>query len=95
MDFDWNNPAFELGQPLSAQDIEGSFEDPFAVRLLPDSARFGVQARFFNFGRSASGTGIFSLYRANGRMNRVIFARPFTPEEQFFYQRKVTQMLAQ
>jgi hypothetical protein len=28
-------------------------------------------------------------------MNRVIFARPFTPEEQFFYQRKVTQMLAQ
>ncbi len=95
MDFDWNNSPFDLGRPLTSQDIEESFEDPFAVRLLPDSARFGLQARFFNLGRSASGVGIFSLYRANGRMTRVIFARQFTTEEQFLYQRKVTQMLAQ
>jgi hypothetical protein len=95
MEFDWSNPPFELQSSLTQRDIEESFEDPFAVRLMPDSSRFSVQARFFNLGRSASGIGIISLYRTNGKLIRVIFARPFIPEEQFFYQRKVNQMLAQ
>lgn len=95
MEFDWSNPPFELQSSLTQRDIEESFEDPFAVRLMPDSSRFSVQARFFNLGRSASGIGIISLYRTNGKLIRVIFARPFVPEEQFFYQRKVNQMLAQ
>ncbi|NLH74309.1 MAG: hypothetical protein GX456_14745 [Verrucomicrobia bacterium] len=95
MEFDWSNPPFELHSSLTQRDIEESFEDPFAVRLMPDSSRFSVQARFFNLGRSASGMGIISLYRTNGKLIRVIFARPFVPEEQFFYQRKVNQMLAQ
>lgn len=94
MEFDWNNPAFELGSPLTQRDIEESFEDPFAVRLLPDTARFAVQARFFNLGMSASGLGVFSVYRTNGRQVRVILARAFEPEERFFYQRKMEQTLA-
>lgn len=80
---------------MSQRDIEESFEDPFAVRLLPDSARFAVQTRFFNLGMSASGIGIFSVYRTNGKQVRVIYARMFEPEERFFYQRKVDQSLAQ
>jgi len=80
---------------LTLQEIEESFEDPFAIRLLPDSARFAVQARFFNLGVSAGGVGIFSVYRTNGKLARVLFARPFEPEERFFYQRKVDQALAQ
>jgi hypothetical protein len=56
MEFDWNNPPFELGS-LTQREIEESFEDPFAVRLMPDSPRFGVQARFFNLGMSAGGIG--------------------------------------
>ena len=94
MEFDWNNPPFECESSLTPRDIEESFEDPFAVKLMPDSPRFSVQARFFNLGKSASGTGILSLYRTNGRVIRVIYARPFTAEEQFFHQRKVNQMLA-
>jgi hypothetical protein len=80
---------------LTQRDVEESFEDPFAVRLLPDSPRFGVQGRFFNLGRSASGLGIFTVYRTNGRQIKVIHARPFDPEEQFFYQRKLNQSLGQ
>jgi len=95
MEFDWSNPPFELDGPLTTRDIEESFEDAFAVRLLPDSPRFAVQARFFNLGRSAGGAGVLSLYRTNGKTFRVIFARAFTPEEEFFHQRKVNQMLAQ
>jgi uncharacterized DUF497 family protein len=95
MEFDWNNPPFELDGSLTQRDIEESFEDPFAIRLMPDSPRFSVQARFFNLGRSASGLGLISIYRTNGKLIRVIHARAFTAEEQFFYQRKVNQMLAQ
>ncbi len=94
MEFDWNNPPHELDGSLSHREIEESFEDPFAVKLLPDTRRFAVQARFFNLGMSAGSIGVFSVYRTNGQQVRVIHARPFEPEERFFYQRKVDQTLA-
>ncbi len=94
MEFDWINPPFDLDSSLTQREIEESFEDPFAIKLLPDSPRFAVQARFFNLGMSAGGIGIFSVYRTNGKQIRVLFARCFDTEERFFYQRKVDQMLA-
>ena len=93
MEFDWNNPPYELDGSLTQREIEESFEDPFAIRLLPDSPRFSVQARFFNLGLSAGGIGIFSVYRTNGRLVRVLRSRVFEPEERFFYQRKMDQTL--
>ncbi len=95
MEFDWTIPPFNLDSSLTLQEIEESFEDPFALRVLPDSPRFSVQARFFNLGMTAGGAGIFSVYRTNGKQIRVIHARPFEPEERFFYQRKLDQSLAQ
>ena len=95
MEFDWNNLPFDVESSLTQREIEESFEDPFAVKLLPDSTRFAVQARVFNLGISASGTGVFTIYRTNGKQIRVIYARPFQPEERFFYQRKMDQALAQ
>lgn len=94
MDYDWSQPAFDLDSALQPKDVEESFEDPFAVRMLPDSPRFSAQARYFNLGRTAAGTGVFSVYRTNGRQIRVLFARVTHAEENFFYQRKVNQMLA-
>lgn len=93
MDFDWTNPPFNLSPDLTLQAIEESFEDPFAMRLLPDSPRFSAQARYFNLGMSATGIGIFSVYRTNGKVARVLFARRFEPEEKLFYERKVSQAL--
>jgi uncharacterized DUF497 family protein len=93
MEFDWNNLPFELDGSISMVAIEESFEDPFAIRLLPDSSRFGVQARFFNLGRSAAGQGLFSVYRTNGKVIRVILSRPFSESEAYFYQRRMTQSL--
>ena len=91
MDFDWSTPPFNLNSSISIRDIEESFEDPFAVKLLPDSSRFSAQARYFNLGVSAAGVGIFSVYRTNGKSVRVIHARLLEAEEKFFYQRKLTQ----
>ena len=85
---------FELDGSLTQREIEESFEDSFAIRLLPDSPRFGVQARFFNLGMSAGGQGIVSVYRTNGKSIRVLHARAFEPQERFFYQRKMDQTLA-
>jgi len=95
MEFDWNNSPFETESSLTQREIEESFEDPFAIRLLPDSSRFSAQARYFNLGVSAGGIGIFSVYRTNGKQTRVVLARQFEPEERFFYQRKVDQTLSQ
>lgn len=95
MEFDWNNLSFEWTGSLNPREVEESFEDPFAVRLLPDSDRFAVQSRYFNMGRSAGGVGIFSVYRTNGKQIRVIAVRPFEAEESFFYQKKVNQALMQ
>ena len=93
MEFDWNKSPLSIEGSLKQQDIEESFEDPFGIKLLPDSSRFAVQARFFNMGMSAGGIGIFSVYRTNGKQIRVIYARPFEPEERYFYQRKMEQTL--
>lgn len=93
MEFDWINTPFEDGGPLGPRDVEESFEDPFAVRLLPDSSRFSVQARYFNLGKSAAGDGVFAVYRTNGKTIRVVQARPFTDSEEYFYQRKLKQTL--
>ena len=93
MDFDWNNPPFNLNRSLTIKAIEESFEDPFAVKLLPDSPRFAAQARFFNVGSAVDGSGIFTIYRTNGKSVRVVFARPLEAEEKFFYQRKMNQLL--
>lgn len=95
MEFDWTNPPFDQDSSLTQREIEESFEDPFAVRLLPDSPRFAVQARFFNLGMTAGGAGVFSVYRTNGKQVRVMLARPFEPDERFFYQRKLDQSLNQ
>ncbi len=94
MEFDWNNLPFELDGSISTAAIEESFEDPFAIRLLPDSSRFGVQARFFNLGKSAAGQGLFSVYRTNGKVIRVILSRPFSESEAYFYQRRMSQSLS-
>ena len=95
MEFDWTIVPFDLNGSLTEREIEESFEDPFALRLLPDSPRFAVQARFFNLGMTAGAIGVFSVYRTNGKRIRVLYARPFEPEERVFYQRKMDQTLAQ
>lgn len=94
MEFDWNNAPFNLHSSLTTREIEESFEDPFALRVLPDSPRFSAQARFFNLGMSAGGVGVFSVYRTNGKQIRVMYSRPFEAEEKFFYQKKMDRTLS-
>ena len=95
MEFDWEKQPLQPDSSLKTREVEESFEDPFSVRLLPDSTQFSKKARYFNLGKSAGGKGVFSIYRANGKQIQIILARPFEPEESFFYERQQKKLLNQ
>ena len=95
MDFDWEKRPTQTDCSLKQREIEESFEDPFSVRLLPDSPFFASNARYFNLGRTSEGGGVFAIYRANGKQIQVICARSFTAEEGFFYDRQQERLLSQ
>jgi len=91
MDFDWSAQQFGDADFPSIREIEESFEDPMGIRLFPDSPRFAKESRAFCLGRTLNGQGIFTVYRSDGKKVRVIAARAMTPEEEYFYDRKVNE----
>ncbi len=90
MEFEWS--LYKAGK-LTSEEIAESFEDPFSLRLLPDSNRFAAQNRFFSIGRSSSSKGIFAVYTSTGKIVRVLVARLMTEEETYFYERKSKENL--
>ncbi|MBP7951179.1 MAG: BrnT family toxin [Verrucomicrobiales bacterium] len=91
MDFDWLDVSFDL-KKISPAEIEESFEDPFCLRLMPDSDKKG-ENRYFNLGKSTGNRAIFSVFWTDGKRYRVILGREMTPEELNFYERKNTEYL--
>ncbi len=90
MEFEW---SLYKKTELTPEQISESFEDPFSLRLLPDSNRFASQNRFFSLGCSSNGSGIFAVYTSTGKIVRVIAARRMTEEETYFYERKSKENL--
>jgi len=90
MEFDW---SLYKSTKLSPNEISESFEDPFSLRLLPDSTRFVEQNRFFSLGSSSAGARIFAVYTSTGKIVRVVAARLMTDEETYFYERKSKENL--
>lgn len=89
MEFDWLDVHFDL-RSISPKEIEESFEDPFAIRLLPDSEGDDDDrpTRFFCLGKSVTATPVFSVFWTDGKRYRVILARRMTEKEEAFYERK-------
>jgi uncharacterized DUF497 family protein len=90
MEFEW---SLYKSNKLSPEEISESFEDPFSLRLLPDSNRFASQNRFLSLGCSSGGTAIFAVYTSTGKVVRVLAARLMTEEETYFYERKSKENL--
>ncbi len=91
MDFDWSDPPFSPKDTPAPREIEESFEDPFSFRLFPDSTRFSSESRAFCLGRTLTGRGLFSVYWSDGKQIRVIASRSMSEEEEYFYDRKVSE----
>ena len=94
MDFDWLESLPGQGGSLTRQDVEESFEDPHGIRLFPDSSRFLQESRAFCLGKTLDGRGVFSVFRSDGKRIRVISARKMTEEEDYFYERKVSEWMS-
>ena len=87
MEFDWLDLNFDL-KKVSPREIEESFEDPFALKLLPDTYGDEEGSRYFLLGKSINGLVILSLFWTDGKKFRVISARAATENEASFYERK-------
>jgi hypothetical protein len=87
MEFDWLDASFDL-RKITPKEIEESFEDPFSIRLMPESGEDASRARYFNLGKSAGDRGIFSVFWTDGKRYRVILSRDMSPEETAFCDRK-------
>lgn len=75
------------------REVEEAMEDPFALRLLPDSDSTSRKARYFCLGRTVGNRDLFICFWTDGSIHRIIFAREMAPEEANFYQRKLAETL--
>jgi uncharacterized DUF497 family protein len=88
MDFDWINVPANLSDVVP-KEVEETFEDPFSIRLLPDTDDVSAsEARYFILGKSVAGRGLFTVFWTDGKRYRVIQSREMTEAENVFYERK-------
>lgn len=87
MELDLLDVHFNLKE-IKPREIEEALEDPFAVRLLPDSDRVRGDARFYALGRTVSDRYLFLCFWTDGKKVRVISARDLTESERKYYDRK-------
>jgi uncharacterized protein len=92
MDFDWLDSPCDLKR-VPPREIEESFEDPFSIRIMPESNEDSSSARYFALGKSMGGRGLFTVFWTDGKKYRVIAARDMTAEENAFYERKNAELL--
>ncbi len=91
MELDIIDVHFDLSQ-VKPREIEEAFEDPFALRFLPDADRNDGQNRYYAVGRTIGDRYLFLCFWSDGNTNRVICAREATIEEQRFYDRKYAEV---
>ena len=72
---------------IKPHELEEIFEDPFAVRFLPDVDNTEGESRFYTLGHTVGDRHLFLSFWTNGKTARVIAAREMTEGEMRFYQR--------
>ena len=92
MEFDWIDPTFDIHK-VTPREVEESFEDPFSLRLLPESGYGDQEARYVCLGRTLANRPLFSVFWTDGKSFRVICCREMTAEEIAFYERKNAEQL--
>ncbi len=92
MDFDWIDCHFDL-KTITPREVEEAFEDPFAIRLLPESDGGAAEARYFNLGKTINNRHLFSVFWTDGKRCRVIYCREMTEDEISFCERKNAELL--
>jgi uncharacterized DUF497 family protein len=90
MELDLIDAPFDLGS-IKPREIEEAFEDPFAIRFLPDSERTDGEARYYALGRTVGNRYLFLAFWTDGKIIRVVAVRDLSEGEQRFYDRKYAE----
>ena len=92
MEFDWIDCHFDL-KKITPREVEEAFEDPFSIRLLPETERSDSETRYFALGRTVNNRNLFSVFWTDGKNYRVILCREMSEQEVTFYDRKNAEWL--
>ncbi len=91
MELDFTDTPFDTKE-FKPHEIEEIFEDPFAIRLLPDNERADGEARFYLIGRTIGNRGLFLAFWSDGKKARVVSARELHDDESSYYDRKLAEL---
>lgn len=91
MELDLIDVHYDL-RDFKPRELEEILEDPFGLRLLPDSDREDGEARYFALGRTVTGRHLFLCFWTDGKTTRVIAAREMTENENRLYERRYATM---
>lgn len=86
MDIDLINTHIDLSH-IKPKEIEELFEDPFALRFIPDELAGSGESRFFSIGQTISQRLLFVCYNTDGKKASIIAVRDASEEENIFYTR--------
>ena len=86
MELDLTESPLDL-KATTPRELEEVFEDPFAIRFLPDEERADGENRFYMLGRTVQDRHLFLAFSTNGKSARIFAAREMTEGEMRFYQR--------
>ena len=90
MGLDLIDVQFDL-RAIKPRELEEAFEDPFAVRFLPDNDRSDGASRFYGLGRTIADRYLFFAFTTDGKSARVVAAREMAETEKKFYDRKYAE----
>ena len=91
MELDFTDAPFDT-KDIKPHEIEEIFEDPFAIRLLPDVERADGEVRYYLLGSTISNRGLFLSFWTNGKLARVNAAREMSTDESSYYERKIAEL---
>lgn len=86
MELDLTDSPIDL-KAIKPHELEEIFEDPFALRFLPDTGSPDGESRFYTLGRTVDDRHLFLAFWTDGKSARVHAAREMTESELRFYQR--------
>ncbi len=90
MELDFTDVPFDT-RKIKPHEIEEIFEDPFSIRLLPDSERADNETRYYLLGKTIGNRHLFLAFWSNGKKARVVAAREMSEDEASYYDRKLAE----
>lgn len=91
MEVDFTDATYDT-KNTKPHEIEEVLEDPFALRLIPDTERDDGETRYYLLGKTICNRGLFLSFWTNGKKARVLAARDLSENEAAYYDRVTAEI---